>query len=208
MLLSLAAVLAAWSLFQSAKWSGRQTIALSEAAAARTRAARLAVQADQQLALHVSLFVAWTQAVAAEVTPEELRDRGYRVRAGTLSGFLYARFPTELTAATAAWLATKPFENPEAPRTPFSMPQYRSEARGEADRLNEEASRRSVEAIEFNARSDRYVAMNILFAMVLFFAGIATKLEGRWPRLIMLGVASVAVLAACGVLASYPVALG
>lgn len=208
MLLALAAVLAAWALFQSAKWSGRQTLALGQAAAARTHAARLAVQADQQVASHVSIFIAWAQAVAAEAPTEELRARGYRVKRGTLSGFLYARFPRELETAVEAWLATEPFRDSEAPPTPFDMPQYRLDERARANEAHDKAAQHSMNAVEFNARSDRYVATNVLIAMVLFFAGVATKLEGRWPTRIMLGLASVFLLAAAGMLATYPIALG
>ncbi len=206
-MMALAAILAAWAAFQSAKWSGRQSIAFSEAAASRTVAARFATRADQQAALDANIFIAWVQAVAAEVSPDELRARGYEPKPGTLSNFLFARFPKELESAVEAWLATRPFQNAEAPATPFEMPEYRREALAEAERLNENAEARSEDARTFNLHSDRYVATNVLFAMILFFAGVATKLESRLAQRLMLGLAFVFMLAACSVLVTFPVAL-
>jgi hypothetical protein len=56
-----------------------------------------------------------------------------------LSDFLYGRFPPALKTATDAWLATRPLQNPEAPSSPFVMPDYQVSERAEADRWQTEA---------------------------------------------------------------------
>jgi hypothetical protein len=59
-----------------------------------------------------------------------------------LAAFCRARFRSEFERPFAAWLATTPFTNRSAPKTPFDMPQYRLKAVAEADRLESVARMR------------------------------------------------------------------
>ena len=54
-----------------------------------------------------------------------------------LADFYYARFRDEFEPAVKAWVATKPLKNPDAPLTPFAMPEYKLAAREEAERQDE-----------------------------------------------------------------------
>jgi hypothetical protein len=58
-LLSVAAVLAAWTGFQSAKWSGVQANNYSEAGATRVEASRSSTLAGQQTTVDVITFTQW-----------------------------------------------------------------------------------------------------------------------------------------------------
>jgi hypothetical protein len=202
--LAVATVLTAWSAFQSAKWSGVQAISFSAANAARTESARASDLANTQRAVDVDTFVAWVSAVAAE-RGFEPSDLLYRPEAGTESGFLYERFRDEFKPAVEAWLATRPLLDPDAPATPFQMSEYRLAADAEAERLVNESEDRRDDALQANQRSDNYVLLTVLFASVLLFAGVSTKLRGRRARQILLVTAGLLLVGAAITLLTFPV---
>lgn len=210
-ILSIATILVAWSAFQSGKWSGVQAIAFSEAGAARVESTRFDTQAGQQTQIDITLFTDWIGAISTELDQGiEVIDADGRfvtVR-GTLSTFLYLRMRDEFKPALDAWLATDPVNNVDAPPSPFAMDEYRVEARVEADRFQDEAEAKSQDARDANQISDTYVLTAVLFAMVLFFGGVASKLERRASRSVALGAAVVFLVLGGITLASLPVELG
>jgi hypothetical protein len=124
------------------------------------------------------------------------------------AGGLYrARFRPEFKPAFAAWLATRPFGNQEAPPTPFAMPQYRLAATAAAERLESTAAAASERAKDANQRADNYMLAVVLFASALFFAGISTKLEIWGVRLTMLGMAGLLLIGAVIWIATFPIRL-
>jgi hypothetical protein len=202
--LAIATVLTAWSAFQSAKWSGVQAISFSAANAARTESTRASDLANTQRAVDVDTFVAWVSALAAE-RGFEPSDRPYRPEARTESGFLYERFRDEFKPAVEAWLATSPLLDPDAPATPFQMSQYQLAADAEAERLVNESDDRRDDALQANERSDNYVLLTVLFASVLLFAGVSTKLRGRRAQQILLVTAGLLLVGAAITLLTFPV---
>jgi hypothetical protein len=190
-LMSLTAIATAWTGFQSSKWSGIMSIRFSEAAANRTESVRWSNIAAQEVNLDASVFIAWVEAVA--------------VGDAQLADFVQERFPRRLHEATEAWLATDPLDDPDAPTSPFVMDEYVNDATVEALRLEALAEERSLEAREANQRSDNYVLTTIVFASVLFFAALSSKLYHRRPRVLLLSVAGVAFVAAVGVVLSFPI---
>jgi hypothetical protein len=208
LLLTLASFLSAWSLFQSAKWSGRQSLTLAAAAASRVNSSRFYTRAEQQGSLHVDVFLSWLQAVEAEEGPANVMEHGWTPTPGKLSTFMFRRFPSDLRDATAAWLARRPFRDPGAPATPFDMPEYRREDLDRAEALNARAAQLVDDAQRFNLRSDRYVALNVILTLVLFFAGLAPKVDDLGARRIMLVLGVVALLSVGVLISTYPVALG
>lgn len=205
LLLAVATVLTAWSAFQSAKWSGVQAINFSAANAARTESVRVSDEANTLSQIDVATFIAWASAVAEEQQGVEPPDRPYEPEPGTLSGFLFERFRDEFKPAVEAWLATRPLINPDAPATPFALPEYSLAARDRADSLLQDAQDFREEALRSNQRSDNYVLLTVIFAAVLLFAGVSTKLEGRKAQLLMLGLAVVLLLGASATLLTFPV---
>ena len=125
MLLAVATVATAWSGYQSTRWNGEQAKAGARANALRIESAKFAGLANTQTVVDVSVFTDWVNAYAEDKT--ELAD------------FYFTRFRKEFKPAVAAWIATRPLKNPNAPPTPFAMPQYRLEARAESERLSAEA---------------------------------------------------------------------
>lgn len=203
--LAIATVVTAWSAFQSAKWSGVQSINFSKASAERTESVRASNRANTQTAVDVDTFVAWASAVSEERSGARPSTQPYTPEPGTLSGFLFERFRPEFKPAVQAWLTTRPLTTPGAPSSPFVMPEYKLAEAMKADRLARQADESRQAALESNQRSDNYVLTTVLFASVLFFAGISTKLVGRRSRLLMFGCAVALLLAGAVILATFPV---
>jgi hypothetical protein len=207
-LLAAATVMVAWAGFQSAKWNGDQADRYSQASAARVESTRASTRAGQETVIDVNSFTSWLNALASErrADPNASRaaDGTYAPDANQLSGFLFARFRPEFKHATEAWLALKPLENPGAPPTPFAMKEYRLAATAEANKLERKADRLAAQARTANQRSDEYVLITILFASVLFFAGISSKMDTRRARLLLLGTGVTVFVCASVVVLSFP----
>jgi hypothetical protein len=194
--LAIATVLTAWSAFQSAKWSGHQAIAFAQAGAARTESTRADTRAGQLAQVDIAMYIDWVAAVFDDIDSGAITLESadtYAPTRGTLSGFLYLRFRDEFRPAVDAWLATDPVNDPDAPTSPFVM----TDADGEpvyvlADRIAarefvDTAEARTEEAKEANQNSDNYVLTMVLFASVLFFAGMSSKLVKPRNRMLALG---------------------
>jgi hypothetical protein len=192
-LLALATVATAWSGYQASRWNGEQAKAFGRASSARIESTKADGLANAQTQVDVAVFTQWANAYALE--QEELAD------------FYFARFRAEFKPAVEAWVATRPLRNENAPLTPFAMPEYELAARAEADRLEAEAEGWSTTARENVQRATNYVLCVVLFAAVLFFAGIATKLRTPALRRVLLGFGLVVFLGTLVWLATFPVSL-
>jgi TRAP-type C4-dicarboxylate transport system permease small subunit len=190
-LLALAAVATAWSSYQASRWNGEQSKASAAANKTRIEAARAAGLANAQAEIDVATFTQWVNA--------------YAHRESRLADFYLQRFRPEFKPAVAAWLATRPLRNPEAPPTPFAMSQYRLAARAEAGRLDARAEELSAQVRRNIQRSTNYVLGVVLFAVALFFAAMCTKLTSPPLRTAALAIAAVVFLAALGWIATSPV---
>ena len=209
MLLAVAVILTAWSAFQSAKWSGIQAIQFSEAGAARTEAARFSLLAGQQGQLDATLFVDWITALdndtRAGLTIEDPTATVFEPTPGTVSGFLFLRMRDEFVPALQAWLATDPIDNPDAAATPFELPEYQLANAVEADRLTVEADDKASQARQANKNSDIYVVTTVLFAAVLFFAGVSSKMAQRRNRIVVLSLGLIVLIGAAVVVGTLPI---
>jgi hypothetical protein len=205
-ILSIAAVLAAWTGFQAAKWSGVQANSYSQAGASRLESTRASTRAGQETTVDVIAFTQWLQAAEAEglLTRQADPNAVYVPDPNVLSGFLYERFRPEFKPAVDAWIATRPRTNASAPPTPFAMPEYKVAAAAEAARLEQRAEEQSAAARQANQRSDNYVLMTIVFATVLFFAGISSKMDTFRARTLLLGVGTTLLVGAVIVVLTFP----
>ena len=192
-LLALAAVSTAWSSYQASRWTGEQAKAFSAASAARVESTRAADLANAQKEIDVAVFIQWVNAT--------VRDEH------DLVTFYRSRFRDEFKPALEAWIATDPFENADAPLTPFALPEYRLAAEDEADRLNAEAETNAALARTYVQRATNYVLGVVLFAVSLFFAGISTKLGREGLRAAVLIVGCVIYLTALSWIATFPISL-
>ena len=192
-LLSLATLGTAWSGYQASRWNGEQAKAFSRATGARIESAKAASLASAQTQVDVATFTQWVNAYALD--QKELAD------------FYFARFRKEFKPAVEAWVATRPRQNPAAPLTPFAMPEYRVAAQATSLRLEAEAERWSAKAQQNVQRATNYVLCVVLFAAVLFFAGISTKLKTLLLRRVLLGLGVTILLVTAAWLATFPVSV-
>jgi len=173
-LLALATVATAWSGYQASRWNAEATKATMRGTAARLESTRASDLANAQAQVDVAVFMQWADAYASG--KKLLRD------------FYFARFRPEFKPAVVAWIATRPLKNPNAPLTPFAMPQYTSKAQEEATQLETQADAWATTARRNVQRSTNYVLGVVLFAAALFFAGMSTKLPSRPLCLAMLTI--------------------
>jgi hypothetical protein len=192
-LLAMAAVATAWASYQAARWHGEQARSQSASIAARGESTRAAGVANRQVQIDVAVFTQWVDAYARRET--ELAD------------FYRKRFRPEFKPAFAAWVATRPRINPEAPLSPFAMPQYKLAANAKADRLEVQAGAASQRVGRFIQRADDYALAVVLFAASLFFAGISTRLRSSTTRMVVLGLGYALFLGNLGWIATFPVSL-
>jgi hypothetical protein len=192
-LLSVATVATAWSAYQANRWNGEQAKATSRGNAARIESTRASGVANRQVQIDVSLFTQFIDAFAQEQTE--------------LAEFYRARFRDEFKPAFEAWAATKPRTNPEAPLTPFELPQYKLAAQAEAEELEVTADAYAAEARRNIQRSSNYVLGVVLFASALFFAGMSTKLATPRLRVVLLAVGCAVFLGALLWIATSPISL-
>lgn len=193
LLLAVAAIATAWSTYQSSVWRGNQAKAQSASIAARVESTRQADVANRQAQVDVALFIQWVDAFA--------------LGEDELTAFYRERFREEFVPAFDAWVATKPRENPDAPKSPFAMPEYRLAATAKADELEAQATEKSLEVLRNIERADSYMLAVVLFAISLFFAALSTKLKSRDMRVTLLALGYVLFVGTAVWLATQPVSV-
>jgi len=109
------------------------------------------------------------------------------------------RFRPAFLVAFNAWTQTHPFTNPNAPKGPTYMPEYRLPELALSRRLNASAERHYALGEEAGGNSDGYVRTTVYLATVLFLVGISGHFGVRVARLGLIGVGTV-ILVFSGVL--------
>jgi hypothetical protein len=192
-LLSFAAVAIAWSGYQATRWNGEQAKAASRTNAIRIDAARASSLAEAQTEVDVATFIQWVDARAGRDT--------------ALASFYRTRFRKEFKPAFAAWIATRPFTNADAPPTPFAMPAYRLASAAEAEKLDADAEESAAAVRRYIQRGSNYVLGVVLFSVSLFFAGMSAKLDIPGIRKAMLAVGCVVFVGTLAWIATFPISI-
>jgi hypothetical protein len=193
LLLALAAVATAWSSYQATRWNGEQAKASGRTNGIRIQAARAAGLAEAQTQVDVATFVQWVNA-------DTSNDKA-------LADFYRNRFRQEFRPAFAAWKATRPDENPDAPPTPFAMPQYRLASTADAERLDQAAEASSASVATNIQRATNYVLGVVMFSVALFFAGMSTKLNAPTLRRTLLVLGCLLFAGTAAWIATFPVSV-
>lgn len=188
--MSVTAIATAWSGFQLVKWGGAMAIAFSQAGAERLSAARADNDANRQLTLQVQVYTSW---VVAKAEGDE-----------RLANYISDRFTEPLRTAWITWMALDPATNPAAPATPFDMPEYTQPDAVLAQEADARSEALFVQALENNRRGDNYALLTVIFASVLFFAGISLRMKSAVNSWIMLGIGFTLFAVAVGLIATYP----
>lgn len=173
-LIAVATIATAWSAYQSTRWSGAQALATAAVHRARYEALDASQEQMTQLLTDEATWQHYVQAVQAG-------DRD-------LAEFWLQHARPEFQPALEAWAATQTGESSSG-TTPFDLPQSRYAAKGRALQLQTAAEQHADQAAMDNQRSDNYMLLTVMFALVLFFAGVGPKFKAAWIRRSMAMVA-------------------
>jgi len=171
-ILSLAAVGTAWATFQASQWSSKESDAVAASSVARSKAIQATSHGTRTEQLDTTIWLQWLSAFRAG-DKEQAR-------------FLRERFRPGLLKAHKVWIAKavvapngKVISAPAG--TPFTEPEYVVPDAARADELSAEAESQLADSRHAASMSTKFVLVVVLLALVLFFAGIATKF--RNPKL-------------------------
>jgi hypothetical protein len=168
-LLSLVAVLAAYSGYAAAKWGTESSVTLASASAARTKANRADTDALVIRTQDSASFNAWfTAFTAGNANDERLAEK--RLRPGYRPAF-------------HAWLATDPAHNPNAPPGPAYMPQYVIPQAAAAKAYDAQADAAFAKGAKAGQTADKYIRATVFLATVLFLVGISGHFRIRQARI-------------------------
>ena len=164
-LLSVVAIVAAYSGYSAAQWNTDSSVRLASASASRTKANRADLESLAQRNFDSSTFNAWFTAYVA----------------GDRRGMVLAkrRFSPAFRVAFDAWWKTNPTTNPNAPPGPTYMSAYRQPQLIAARALDAKADALFAAGASAGATSDKYVRVTVYLATVLFLIGIS----GHFPVL-------------------------
>jgi hypothetical protein len=192
LLLSMTAVATAWSGYQAARWSGEQSKGYAQASTARIHSQRQASHAGQVRIDDLLYFNGWLNA----------HSTGHQA----LASIYERRFRPGFVPAFRAWIAQRPFTDPNAIPGPLYMPQYHLPALDRSHALDNEADGLYKEGTDAKTNDDHYILSTVFFAAVLFFAGISLRLDWRPLRITVLVFASVMLLSGLVFVLTLPIA--
>jgi hypothetical protein len=174
LLLSLVAVLAAYSGYAAAKWGTESSVTLAKASAERTKANGADLEGLVTRAADSASFNAWfTAFTAGNANAQRLAVK--RMRPGYALAF-------------NAWLATDPAHNVNAPAGPAYMPQYVIAQDTAAKAYEARADAAFAKGSEAGSTADKYIRDTVFLATVLFLVGISGHFRIRQARLGLIGL--------------------
>ncbi len=175
-LLSIVALLAAWSGYSAAKWGTESSLNLAKASSTRSKASLAQIQATQIRTLDSVTFNA--------------AETAYESHDPKLFNLTLRRMRPGFLPAVHAWLALHPLKNPTAPPDPSYMPEYKIPQEAQATMLNARANAYFSQGEAAAGTADKYVRLTVLLAAVLFLVGIGSRFPVLVARYGLLGVAA------------------
>jgi len=189
-LLSTVTIVAAWAGYSAAKWGTESSLNLAKASATRVKANRAFQEALTYRVGDAVTFNAWYTAYVA----------------GNENAMRVARryFLPQYRVAFDAWLATRPFANPNAPAGPEAMPQFKAPAEALARTLDNKADAYYAKGESAAQTGDHYIRVTVILASVLFLVGVSTQFPIRGVRYGLVGTGLVLLLFAGAQILSLP----
>ena len=173
-LLSIVALLAAWSGYAAAKWSTQSQVELATASSLHIDASRADADTAELRNFDSSAFESWFAAyIASNKVAMRLAEH---------------RFRPDFKVAFDAWRATKPETNPRAPLGPTYMPEYKRPGLAEARAFDAQAKTAFLNGEKDGSTADKYVRLTVVLASILFLVGISTQFPARGVRYGLIGV--------------------
>ncbi len=189
-LLAVVALLAGWTGYASAKWSTESRLLLAQSSQARSAASRADLAAMEQRNFDASTFNAWFSAyVAKNETAMALAER---------------RFTDNFENAFTAWRATNPETNPNAPKGPTYMPEYKQPEQTKAAVYDHQADEKYTEGQKAGTNADDYVRIAVYLATVLFLVGISGHFRFKSARYGLVSVGVIVLVLAVATLTTLP----
>ena len=193
LLMALATVGIAWVSYEASRWGTVQTANFNASNAARVESSKASSTAGQLIQIDVALFIEAVDALATD--QDELFD------------FYTQRARTEFQPALDAWFALDPANNPDVPLTPFELPEYQSALATQAALLVVDAEAATVAAATANQRGDNYILAAVIFAAILFLAGVSSTFKSPRYHYVVLSIAAVGFVTNSIWVANFPVVL-
>jgi hypothetical protein len=190
-MLGVVAVATAWSGYQATRWAGEQSTLYAQASALRVESTRNATLAGQYKLFDSILVNNWINAYVQGNTK--------------LANIFERRFRPELQVAFAAWMATNPFTNPNAPPGPLFMPQYKVSQDTLANQLDAQAALTFDKGQAAKEQGDAYVLNTVFLATVLFLTAIAENFTWNRIRAVILAIGLIMLLFGIYHLIVYPI---
>lgn len=195
-LLSLTALVTAWSAYQANLWTGTQSLSLTQAVESQMVLTK-DLLAERQREMMDGIMV-------LEITKETIENRTQ------LRDALVPRLRQEIQKPILDWLALDPFKNSAAPAHPLLMPEYVKnvvETAAEKHKKTHQRYKQHMhEAQAAGSSSDSYVLLTVLFAAVLFFAGMASTFNIFRLQVALLVMATIIMAGALWSLYTLPIA--
>jgi len=166
--MALTTLATAWCSYESSRWSNQSSNNSSTSATLEREANALHAESNQVLSTQVTIFL---DLIHAQIVGEEKVVKFYQPRLGG-----------ELRVAYDAWMAQKPFENPQAASNPFVPELYHPRFADEVKEKLTKSAEHSLAANKEGHTAATYLANTVLFATVLFFAATALKFDHRAVR--------------------------
>jgi hypothetical protein len=190
LLLSLVALMAAWSGYSAAKWGTESSLSLARSSSTRSQSNRADIEATQVRTLDAVTFNAAFTA--------------YADHDAKLFDLAVKRFRPGYRVAFEAWLATRPLKNPNAPPGPAYMPQYHVPQDAQGRALAARADRLFAAGQSAASTADKYVRLTVFLAAVLFLVGISSHFPVRTARYGLIATATVLFVVSLVQLAALP----
>ena len=192
--LSIAAVATAWSAYQSTRWNGDQASNYTQAGAYRSESLRANSEANERTGVAVTLTADW---LSAEISGDH-----------ALADALRSRMPPDLEAAMRSWLGDWQRGEPIPTGDPFTTGGYTAPETEQVLALERQAEEAFNRGRDANQYSDNYVLTGVVFALALFFAGVASRFGHPAHALRMVYVAAALVAIGCVLLLIQPKDIG
>lgn len=190
-ILSFATLASAWSGYQASSWGAVYSDTSRSANGFLLAATKYQGTMNRQMTSDVLVFTSWFE---AEVNGD-----------AKLADQIVSRFRPHFVPAFDAWLAGQVGPDSSLPDgSPFDLPEYVIPAQLDADEAVAKAADAVSAADAAAATSERYVLSTVLFASVLFLAGIAVKLGRRRLIHAVVGLAGLMLLGAIAALTYLP----
>jgi hypothetical protein len=164
-LLSIVAIVSALAVYQSSRWSGRESAEFARSSAYRTQNSIELARSNVLQTIDAALALRYLDA---------LRSNDKKTQK-----FYGDRFRPEARAAMQAWIEQDPLHNRSAPATPFALPQYELASDAKARTAIGLADQATAEAEKANQTADDFLLLTVIFSTVAFMSGISTKF--RFP---------------------------